>query len=202
MNDLAHLYLARPDPLSRVGNLLGDHRRGVEPHALSPPVRRGLANHQAVDAFTDAHPLVREGRRLFSPARRRFAGVALDVVFDHFLIRHWDAFADQPLEPWIERVYQDLLLGGPAMPAAMRAEIQRRMSADWLRRYRDLDTVGSVLDRIAAGLRFHNDFAGIIDEIRDREGELEAVFLGFFPGLSDHVREQALESPASGPIGP
>lgn len=202
MNDLAHLFLARPEPLSRVGNLLGDYRRGVNFHVLPPPVQRGLANHQSVDAFTDAHPLVRQGKRVFSPARRRFAGVALDVVFDHFLIRHWDRFADQPLEPWIERIYQELLLAGPAMPAPMRAEILRRMDADWLRRYRDPGTVGAVLDRIAARLRFRNNFAGIMDEVDAREAELEAIFLAFFPRLIEHVRARALEDPPSGHLGP
>ncbi len=97
MNYFAHLTLARPTVPSKVGNLLGDFMRGVREPDLPEAVRLGLHNHRLVDRFTDHHPLVIESRALFSPQRRRFAGVALDVLFDHFLIRHWSRFHDTPL---------------------------------------------------------------------------------------------------------
>lgn len=193
MNDLAHLFLARSDPLSRMGNLLGDFRRGDET-AYPDAVRAGLANHRAVDAFTDAHPRVSEARRRFSGRRRRFAGVALDVVFDHFLIRHWDRFAHYYLDDFIDQVYKDLRASEPEMPASMRDELARRREADWLRRYARLDTVGMVLDRMAARLRFPNAFGGIIEEIRDRRSELEGDFLAFFPELRAEVERLHLEN--------
>lgn len=202
MNDLAHLYLARPEPLSRMGNLLGDHRRGVDCSGLPQAVLRGLANHQAVDAFTDAHPLVQQARTWFSPARRRFAGVALDVLFDHFLVRHWSRFADQPLDPWVDAIYRDLEGVKAVMPASMRGVLDRRMEHDWLRRYDSLDTVARVLDGLADRIRFRNGFAGMIREIEPLENQLEKQFLDFFPRLVGHVDGQALEYPDSGQIGP
>jgi acyl carrier protein phosphodiesterase len=193
MNDLAHLFLARPDPLSRMGNLLGDFRRGMDETVYPEPVRAGLANHRAVDAFTDAHPRVAEARRRFSRARRRFAGVALDVAFDHFLIQHWERFSGQSLDEFVEEVYRDLRDSEPEMPRGMRSELARRREADWLRRYACLDTVGAVLDRMAARVRFQNGFGGIIGEIKARQSELEADFLAFFPELRAEVERLALE---------
>ena len=91
---------------SKVGNLLGDFMRGVREPDLPEAVRLGLHNHRLVDRFTDHHPLVIESRALFSPQRRRFAGVALDVLFDHFLIRHWSRFHDTPLAQAIDKDYR------------------------------------------------------------------------------------------------
>ncbi len=106
MNHFAHLVLARPTVESTVGNLLGDFARGVDLAALVPAVRAGLDNHRAVDRFTDSHPRVRAMKRAFSPARRRFAGIALDIYFDHLLIRHWDRFYARDLEILIGEFYR------------------------------------------------------------------------------------------------
>ena len=86
MNYLAHLHLSQPNGESRFGNLLGDFMHGVQPHTYSRLVQAGLANHRLVDKFTDQHAQVIQAKQLFSARRRRFAGIIVDVSFDHFLI--------------------------------------------------------------------------------------------------------------------
>ena len=95
MNYLAHLFLARPTADSHFGNLLGDFRRGVDVNSYSSAVLLGLRNLYDVDKFTDSHDSVREAKTLFDKSRRRFAPVALDIYFDHLLIKHWDKFTTQ-----------------------------------------------------------------------------------------------------------
>ena len=197
MNYFAHLALARPTPASKVGNLLGDFMRGVREDELPTPVRQGLRNHRLVDRLTDHHPPVRDSRRLFAAPRRRFAGVALDVLFDHFLVRHWARFHDRPLDAALDDDYRLLRAGEPLMPTDMRAVVDRMVSQDWIRRYAELDTVGRALDRIAARVRFANRFQGCQVDIERHYRELEAVFLDLYPRLQRAVAEQALE--ASGP---
>ncbi|PAV26414.1 acyl carrier protein phosphodiesterase [Tamilnaduibacter salinus] len=183
MNHLAHLYLSRPTVESRVGNLLGDFAQGIDPDALPNDVRAGLMNHRAVDRYTDAHPDVQACKTLFSRQRRRFAGVALDVLFDHYLLRHWEEFTDTPKRPFIESLYQDLARGQPLMPEPMQRTTQHMIRHDWFGSYEDLDNIGAALDRIAGRIRFSNRFSGIIEEIRVHDDVLEARFLCFFSDL-------------------
>lgn len=183
MNHFAHLYLARPTVESRVGNLLGDFARGVDTGKLSGPVLEGLINHRAVDAFTDSHPEVIACKRLFSSQRRRFAGVALDILFDHYLLRHWQHFGLQPRPEFIAELYRDLEAGQALMPPPMARTTRLMVDHDWFNAYAELESVGRALDRVAARIRFAHHFAGIIDEIRPLDGELEARFLAFFPDL-------------------
>ncbi len=190
MNHLAHLFLSPPSVEARVGNLLGDFARGLDSTQLPGEVRRGLENHRAVDAFTDQHPDVMAAKRLFSSKRRRFAGVALDVLFDHYLLRHWDAFASVPRDEFIEEVYHDLERGRYLMPERMAWVTQRMVEDDWLGAYKDLENIGYALDRIAGRIRFRNEFAGIINEIRPLDAALEAHFLSFFPQLVIHFQPQ------------
>lgn len=183
MNHFAHLFLARPTVESRVGNLLGDFAQGLDVNSLAAPVRAGLINHRKVDAYTDSHPDVIACKRLFSPHRRRFSGVALDVLFDHYLLRHWGTFADTPRQTFIDSVYRDLEAGRHLMPPRMASTTAHMIDNDWFNAYTDLEKIGYALDRIAGRIRFRNDFAGIIEEIRAHDAVLEEHFLSFFPSL-------------------
>lgn len=195
MNYFAHLFLAQPTTASTVGNLLGDFARGVELATLPEAVLAGLLNHRAVDRYTDAHAIVLELKRGFSPQRRRFAGIALDVCFDHLLMRHWARFDSRPLELVIEKYYQRMLAGQHLMPSdSMRATTSRIVEQDWFSSYRELASIGAALDRIAARIRFENRFAGVIEELERDQAALEQGFLQFLPELIEHVQLLGIEA--------
>ncbi|HEX5054844.1 MAG TPA: DUF479 domain-containing protein, partial [Planctomycetota bacterium] len=75
MNWLAHLHLAPTAPLLRLGNLCGDFVRGIELASLHGDLQRGIAQHRAIDAFVDAHAVVRRSRQRLQARFRRFGGV-------------------------------------------------------------------------------------------------------------------------------
>lgn len=185
MNHLAHLFLAPDSPEARIGSMLGDFTRGVDLAALPASVRLGVRHHLAVDSFTDKHPDVLASKRLFSRQRRRFAGVALDVLYDHFLLQHWSEFTDTDQSNFINRVYEELRNNESLMSPNMSRTTRHLVSHDWFGSYRDLDNIGYALDRIAARIRFQNSFAGMIEEIRPLHSELEERFLSFFPDLQE-----------------
>lgn len=188
MNHLAHLFLAPDTELHRVGSLLGDFARGLDSQALPISLREGLRHHRAVDAFTDQHPEVIASKRLFSSQRRRFAGVALDVLYDHYLLRNWHRYSATPLNEFIDQVYEELQRHQNAMPQSMKTVTGRIVQHDWFRSYQRLDNIGYALDRVADRIRFRHSFYGIIEEIKAQNDELEAHFLAFFPDLIEHAK--------------
>lgn len=192
MNYLAHAVLAEASAQSLVGNLLGDFCKGVDLRTVSPSVLAGLANHRAVDRYTDAHILVQQAKHLFSPQRRRFAGVALDVLFDYFLIKHWSLFYADSFPAAKTELYRRLALAEPLMPATMLPSMQRLRQQDWFSVYQELRGVGSVLDHIAGRLRFKNHFNDCLDDIKPNYVQLEQVFLQFFPSLLFHNQQWGL----------
>jgi len=195
MNHFAHLVLSQPTLESTVGNLLGDFARGVDPATLPRAVRDGLSNHRAVDRFTDAHPRVLEMKRGFSRQRRRFAGIALDIYFDHLLIKYWDRFEDRDLDPLIETFYRRMLDGRDLMPGEKMRRVTRRMvEYDWFGSYRDVDAVAESLDRVAGRIRFENRFAGAIEDLRCNHDLICEGFFEFYPELRRHVEILGLES--------
>lgn len=187
MNYLAHLYFADNNTESRIGNLLGDFCRGVDLTALSPATAAGLMQHRAIDRFTDAAPEVREAKLLFAAKRRRFAGVALDLLFDHYLIKHWPAFHPEPFVVFKSRLYQQLWQDRALMPERMATTISYLVPQDWFGSYASLDGIGLALDRIAGRLRFANEFSGAVADVMAHQPQFEQLFLQFFPNLQAFV---------------
>jgi len=193
LNYLAHLYLAQPTARSRLGNLLGDFAKGLDTSRLHPEIYAGLLNHRAVDHFTDQHPIVTDLKRRFSPQRRRFAGITLDVLFDHFLIQHWAQLCSPGFDQFLASTYCDLTNLQNDMPAPMQRTVMRMVEQDWIRSYNNLEQVGFALDRIASRIRFKHRFDGVIEEVYPLYPELEKGFLLFFPDLQQHISDIKLE---------
>lgn len=188
MNYLAHLYFAEDTPESCVGNLMADFVRGpVDRQPYTGAVMRGMRSHVAVDRYTDGHDVVRESKALISPTRRRFAGIIVDICYDHFLARNWPRFSDEPLSAFIERTYGSLSAYRGDMPPVLSRVIRHMVRHDWLHGYRETAGIGRALDGLSMRIRRPNTLAGSVEELEANYDEMEEHFLRFFPDLVRHM---------------
>ena len=105
MNWLAHLHLARDSDAALLGALLGDFALGTSGLDCWGAVEhREILVHRRVDRFTDTHPAVEALRARFPDGRRRYAGIVLDLYFDHCLARDWSRWSDTALDAFTARV--------------------------------------------------------------------------------------------------
>jgi acyl carrier protein phosphodiesterase len=186
MNYLAHLRLAHRDRYSIIGNLMGDFRRHLNGRVLPAAVLGGIANHQRVDKFTDSHPEVLGLKRCFSRKRRRYAGIILDMAFDHFLAVHWDNYSTEPREMFIDYSYSCLAGGKELMPARMQDTVNYMIREDWLGSYQDLSGIDIAINRLSRRIRFENQLEGAVKEIELNYDLIGSGFRIFFPSLMDH----------------
>lgn len=188
MNYLAHLYLAEGSSESLVGSILGDFVKGAIQDKYSQGVKRGIELHRKIDTYTDSHETTRASRNLFSPLRRRFAGIIVDLCYDHFLYRHWHQFSEVELGGFISHVYDILLAPGAMLPERLRAMIPVMIREDWLGSYRDLQGVEQALNRLSKRITQGDRLLGAIEEIKHHYLKLEADFLFFFPDLEYYAK--------------
>ncbi len=180
MNYLAHLYLSDPDDAHRLGNLAGDWVKGrLQGQPLPPRVIEGVRRHRAVDSYSDQHPLMLEAREKLPAQRRRVAGIILDMLWDHFLVRHWSDYHPRPLRDFLDDCYAGLDRLQPYWPPGAQRALPRIIEEDWLSAYGDLDAVAFSLDRIARRLRRDPGLAGAMQDVLPLYAELEADFLRF-----------------------
>jgi acyl carrier protein phosphodiesterase len=194
MNYLAHLFLARPTADSHFGNLLGDFRRGVDINTYGKAVQLGLKNHYEVDKFTDTHKNVVAAKSLFDKSRRRFAPVALDIYFDHLLIKHWSTFTSHSFDEFREQSFSLLEQRLPIMPRAMQHGVGHMITHDWFEDYAKEEGIARAISVVAKRIRFANTFHNAVDDISANQKEIEARFLTFFPDLIAHIKDRGPEN--------
>lgn len=202
MNWLAHLYLARQSEDAMLGALLGDFVFGSsELEDFGPIVRREILVHRRIDAFTDSHPAVTALRARFPEGRRRYAGIALDVYFDHLLARDWARWSTTALEAFTARAYSMLGARSAVLPARLRAIAPAIAADDWLGSYRHRDSVDLAVTRIAARLSRNGErLVGCLDDLRGLEDEAGSAFDALFPALCGFAdAERARWNAGAGP---
>jgi acyl carrier protein phosphodiesterase len=195
LNWLAHVFLSEPDVEFRLGNLLADIVKGPARTGMSPAFLRGVQRHQAIDAFTDSHPIVRQSRARIGSEQRRFSAVLVDVFYDHFMATQWDRYATVPLDAFTAGFYADIRTSAVALPEPAQMVIDRIIKHDLLGGYRQVAGVELSLRRLSMRLsaRWHREFAlekGVSDLLSDHAGFADD-FAGFFPELQAHVRALA-----------
>lgn len=194
MNYLAHLLLAKNSPESRIGNLLGDFlviffKGNLQQYEAvdSREIIEGVKTHRKVDIFTDSHPVYLQSKRRISQTHRRFAGIIIDVCYDHFLPRHWGQFSEQNLESFIEDIYQILAKNKKKLPLKLQGAIPRMVAEDWLGSYQKIEGINLTLTRIGRRFKRGHYLVNAVDELINNYAEIESDFLIFFPELINFV---------------
>lgn len=187
MNYLAHLHLGGQRPDQLLGSLYGDFVKGRLQGQFAPEVEAGIQLHRRIDVFTDRHPLVDIALGRFSDTRRRYAGIVLDVFFDHCLARDWRLYADQPLAQFTADVYR-VLSREPQLPERLAKIAPHMVANDWLGSYQEFEVLDQVLRGISRRLSRPEELAGAMQELRRLYEPLSEDFRLFYPQLQDFAQ--------------
>lgn len=156
MNFLAHALLAGNDPALIVGGVVGDWIKGGLPGMLPGDLARGVALHRAIDSHAETHPAFNQSRARVSTQRRRYAGVLVDVFYDHLLARHWADIHHRPLNEFCAGVYGLIEERMDELPAATHAALRMMAREDWLSSYAEIEGIADVLARMSRRARQPN----------------------------------------------
>lgn len=189
MNYLAHAWLARHSDDAILGGLLGDFVFGQSIlQDWRPSVRDEIVRHRRIDRYTDDHPAVVGARTRFG-GLRRYAGIVLDVYFDHCLARDWRRWNHAPgdrasLEEFTARVYRVLHEHRDELPPRLQAMAPRMAAHDWLGSYADRRNVDHAVRGIATRLSRNGDrLVACLEVLQANEAAVDAAFERFFPDL-------------------
>ena len=209
VNFLAHLVLDHATPAAAAGALLPDLVRGRDRREVRDELRAAVARHRLVDTFTDHHPLVARSKARVASGCGRYAGVLMDVFYDHLLSAAWADHApdlrDRPT--FIADAYTLLRDARPLMPAAMWPAVERMIGQDWLGDYATEAGLRRVLGMMAARMtmRFGRvvSFDAGLCALLVHRAELAGDFRVFFPQLAAAVaaaRAASPDAPATAPL--
>lgn len=193
MNFLAHLHLAHLAESSLPGNLLGDFVRGNPQDAYPAEIVDGIRMHRRIDVLTDNLPEVREAREWFRPQTRRVAPITLDVMWDHFLSRHWAQISpEMPLTAFVSYARAQVATILPSSPARFVNLNDYLWSAKWLERYRDMDFIQQVLNGMATRRPRLDALRDSWQDLDTHYAALEKLFFQFYPRMMAQAKNKEL----------
>ncbi|WP_304166553.1 ACP phosphodiesterase [Lonsdalea britannica] len=198
MNFLAHLHLATLADSSLLGNLMADFVRGNPDGTFPDEIVAGIRLHRRIDSLTDSLPEVRAACRYFSADYRRVAPITLDVLWDHFLARHWTRLSPHVTLPqFVADARGEIEPHLPQTPERFRNLNNYLWTERWLERYAELPFIGEVLYRMALRRPRLAALAGSFEEVERHYHQLETLFWQFYPVMMETVKSGRLSSSAT-----
>ncbi len=186
MNYLAHAFLANNDEALLMGNFIADGIRGNNYKHLPEDVVRGVLMHREIDSFTDSHPVNEDMRKLFHPTAGKYAGVVLDVFYDHLLATNWSRYTTGDLSSFVQLTYSIVEKHKELLPEKTAFMFPYMREYNWLFNY----SLESGIMRSLGGLskRIPSNPALVEAGIAafKQKDILEEAFHVFFPALIKH----------------
>ncbi len=194
MNFLAHLYLSGNDEDLIVGNFIADMVKGRQIENFHENVVRGIHMHRKIDSFTDSHPVVDKSKMRLRNKYRLYAGVVVDMFYDHFLASNWREYSSLPLNKYVSNAYQLLLKNYFLLPVRARNVLPFMIASNWLVNYAHMDKLQNNLQGMARRTPFNSGMEQAVDDLRKHYDDFAAEFAAFFPELIAYVERLGVSS--------
>lgn len=190
MNFLAHLYLSGSDPDVMTGNFIGDFVKG-RPHYQHMPekVIAGIELHRIIDAFTDSHPVVAISKKRLWPKYRHYAGVIIDIYYDHFLAKNWGDYHQDLLPDYADACYQVLQSRTYTLPEPVNFLLPHIIKGNWLVNYAKLEGIHRALSGMARRTTFVSKMEESVKDLEESYDAFKTEFQLFFPDLINEARK-------------
>ncbi len=192
MNFLAHLYLSGQDPDLIVGNFIADMVKGRKINGYDPTVVRGIQLHRQIDGFTDAHPVFLQSKERLRKKYRLYAGVVVDMYYDHFLAKNWERYSALGLVGFVSNAYAILKNRQDMLPSRARVVLPYMIENNWLVNYADLDSLQRNFGGMARRTPYKSGMENAVDDLRKHYEQFEVEFSLFFPELAGYVKAQGV----------
>lgn len=152
-----------------------------------PNIRRGLLLHRKIDSFTDTHKIVSQSKKHMAAQYGKWAGIVIDIVYDHFFIMNWDKICPIPLDEYKEDIFDVLQKYYPVLPERVKYFVPSFIQNDWIGTYSTTEGIVNVLYNMS--LRTHlPDYSQYAAEVlRKHYVQLNSEFMTYFPELINYV---------------
>lgn len=187
MNFLAHILLSGSEPDIQVGGLLGDFIKGPLKGQYPTQVEQGIRLHRHLDAHMDELADMHDLLALFPKPWRRYAGIIIDITFDHFLARDWQNFHQQDLNNFCQTFYAHLKTHRDWLPENARYFCDRAPLIGWLENYTDADIIPDVLNKVGGRFRKPMPLADAWPIILQHQSDFEQGFTGIMMSLTQRA---------------
>ncbi len=172
-----------------LGNFIADHVKGSDVLKYPEKVRKGIKMHRAIDTYTDQHPVVKQSIARLRADFRKYAGVVVDMYYDHYLSAQWDEYSDQNLHDFTKTRYEILNTFQPILPVRSARLLFYMEKQNWLQSYSSFDGMQQAFNGMSRRTTFESNMELAVVNLKDGYLEFGHEFRQFFPDLQAYVRD-------------
>lgn len=183
MNFLAHLYLSNENTNLMIGNFIADHIKGNKFSHFHPEIQQGIILHRHIDTFTDTHKIVRISKRRLHKRYGHYAGVIIDIFYDHYLAKNWNDYSPIPLDIYVNSVYRLLQSKLDSLPEKTQQLLPYMIEYNWLYNYQYKEGISKVLNGMSRRTKGKSQMHLAIEDLENLHQEFENDFTLFFKDL-------------------
>ena len=193
MNFLAHLLLSGESRAVQAGNLFGDEIKGRNYTYLPEDVAKGVTLHRFIDSHADTSELNLNLKLVLYPHFHKYAGVALDIYFDHFLSRHWTNFSETSLELFADGVYKELKPFVHLFSSKSEVIFSSMIKHKWLAGYGNLHGMNMTFRGMRKILPNNAGMENAVQVLEQHYELIENGFIEYFPILFADSQQKLLD---------
>lgn len=193
MNFLAHIYLSGENDLIKIGNFMADGIRGKQFEHFPEDVQKGILLHRFIDTYTDSHDVFRQSTKRLHEKYHHYAGVIVDIVYDHFLAKNWEKYSDEKLDRFVNQFYRSLHENYPILTEKTQDMMPYMIKQNWLLSYQTVEGIHQILtqmDRRRSKNQSNMQFASA--ELKEFYPEFEREFTLFFEDMKSQASQKLL----------
>ena len=183
MNFLAHIYLSEDNDLIKIGNFMADGIRGKQFENYHSDIQKGIILHRFIDTYTDSHAVFRKSTKRLHPKYHHYAGVIIDVFYDHFLAKNWNRYSDEKLEDFVARFYQSLQDNYNLLSERTQGMMPYMIEQNWLVSYQSIEGIHKILTQMDNRTKNESKMRFASNELQEFYDDFETEFTTFFDDL-------------------
>ncbi len=190
MNFLAHVFLSGLDESLILGNLIADAVKGKQFDKYNPEVQSGILLHRKIDRFTDDHDIVRQSKKRLEERYKKFAGIIVDIYYDHFLSANFSFYSEIPIQKIADNAYEVLIRNYDVLPPHTKRIMPYMINHNWFVQYADFKFLGWVFHGMSKRTKFDSGMETAVDELRIDYLLYQTEFMKFFPQLIEFTERE------------
>lgn len=171
---------------------MADGIRGKQFENFTKEIQKGILLHRAIDTFTDAHPVFRESTKRLHERYHHYAGVIVDIFYDHFLAKNWTNYSDEDLEEYIAHFYQSMRINHDLLSERAKEILPYMETQNWLSSYQSIEGIHEILTRMDRRTGNESKMQFASEELKEYYSEFEQEFITFFEDLRTYSKQKLM----------
>lgn len=172
-----------------IGNFIADSVKGSTYKSYPEGIKRGILLHRAIDFYSDNHPVFLKSVERLRPGYRKYAGVIVDIFYDHFLAKNWKDYSVKPLDQYAGEVHSLMLKNVLLMPAKSLMFLKYAIRTNRLVSYGTMEGIEEVLYGMSRRTVFKSNMELAIKDLKEMYPEFENEFRIFFEEIKEFVKK-------------